>query len=97
MQRLIVSIICILALSMVSAKTFKSKTKDNEAFTKYEVQVEQIDDTPTVTVITLNSLNTRRQVLVTQIANKQAELILLDALIVSVDVEASKPILKIPE
>ncbi len=89
----------IIAISQYSygAKTYLKITPDNTVFTKGQVQVEQSEDKTIKKIVTLNALTTERQVLVTLIADKQAYLVTLDALIVSVDIEASKALLKVPE
>ena len=79
------------------AKIYKNKTKNNEVFTKGEVRVEVTDDTPVKTIKTLNSLWTKRAVMVTTIANEQSALIAKDAEIVLMDIEVSKLDLKVKE
>lgn len=83
--------------SVYAAKTYNKKTKDNEVYTKNEVQVEQVDDVPTITVVTLNSLYTERAVAITTRDNAITRIAELDAKIALVDIEASKVILKEPE
>lgn len=102
MKKLIPCLCFLSVFFMVSAyahatKSYTKITNDNQVYTKAEVQVKQTDTDPILTTITLGSLTTRRAVLVTEIANKQNELVDLDLLIINVDVEASKVILKTEE